>query len=322
MDIRPVYTGKKRYLPLLLLADEQEDMIDRYLDRGDLYALEEAGEPCALCVVTDEGGGLLELKNIAVRPDCQRKGYGRALIQFLLRRYQSRFHTLQVGTGDSPLTVPFYESCGFRRSHIIANFFLEHYDHPIVEAGVTLRDMVYLTRPISCGGAPSSPYHQKGVFSMHIRRAREEDMPGLIRLLYQVADVHHQGRPELFRPNAKKYTDEELRQLIHDDQKPIFAGIDEETGDLLGYAFCALQRPHGQHALVDIKTLYIDDLCVDESCRGKHVGKQLYDFVRTFAKEQGCYNLTLNVWACNEKALGFYEKLGLKPQKIGMETIL
>lgn len=147
MDIRSVTEDKKQYLPLLLLADEQEDMIGRYLDRGEMFILDNDGVK-AECVLTDEGGGVLELKNLAVKPECQRRGYGRALVDFVVRQYAGRFHTLQVGTGDSPLTVPFYERCGFVRSHVIKNFFLDHYDHPIYEGGARLTDMIYLRRPL------------------------------------------------------------------------------------------------------------------------------------------------------------------------------
>ena len=136
---------KKRYLDLLLLGDEQEDMIDRYLDRGTMYLLEDGG-PVAQCVVTDEGNGVLEIKNIAVAPQRQGQGYGRALLRFLEETYAGRYAVLQVGTGDSPLTLPFYEKCGFVRSHTVKNFFTEHYDHPIFEGGVQLVDMVYLRK--------------------------------------------------------------------------------------------------------------------------------------------------------------------------------
>ncbi len=146
MEIVRIVENRKQYLDLLLLGDEQEDMIDRYLERGDMYALRDAGGVRAVCVVTDEGDGVLELKNIAVAPEAQRKGYGRALVEFLLREYRGRFSALQVGTGDSPLTIPFYEACGFTRSHVVRNFFLDHYDHPIFEGGVQLVDMVYLRR--------------------------------------------------------------------------------------------------------------------------------------------------------------------------------
>ncbi len=147
MEIREVKENKKRYLSLLLLADEQESMIDRYLDRGTMYVLDDGGVKCE-CVVTDEGGGILEIKNIATQPEYQGKGCGRDLIEYIADKYRGRFSILQVGTGDSPLTVPFYEKCGFVRSHIVPNFFTENYDHPIYECGVRLVDMVYLCRPL------------------------------------------------------------------------------------------------------------------------------------------------------------------------------
>lgn len=150
MKIVEIRENKKEYLELLLLADEQESMIDRYLDRGNMYALFEDGVR-AVCVVTDEGGGILELKNLAVCPEYQRKGYGAAMIRFLEERYRGQYGILQVGTGDSPLTVPFYEACGFRRSHTVKNFFTEQYDHPIYEAGVLLKDMVYLRKKMDVG---------------------------------------------------------------------------------------------------------------------------------------------------------------------------
>ena len=141
--------NKKTFLPLMLLADEQEDMIDRYLERGEMFVLEDDAKTCAVCVVTDEGDGVLEIKNLAVAPDKQRQGYGRRIIEFVAGRFAGKYHTLLVGTGDSPLTIPFYERCGFVRSHVIKNFFTDHYDHPIIEDGVLLRDMVYLKREIT-----------------------------------------------------------------------------------------------------------------------------------------------------------------------------
>ena len=147
MEIRNIKTNKKQYLRLLMLADEQEDMIGRYLERGVMYVLEDDGVKAA-CVVTDESNGILELKNIAVAPDFQRKGYGKALVGFLIQTYRGQYQVLQVGTGDSPSTIPFYESCGFRRHHLVKNFFVDHYDHPIYECGVQLVDMVYLQREL------------------------------------------------------------------------------------------------------------------------------------------------------------------------------
>ena len=147
MDIIEVTENKKEYLALLLLADEQEDMIDRYLERGTMYVLDDNGVK-AECVVTDEGNRILEIKNIAVKPDSQGMGYGRRLIEAIAELYASDFDTLRVGTGDSPLTIPFYEKCGFKRHHAIKNFFIDNYDHPIFEGGVQLIDMIYLEQPI------------------------------------------------------------------------------------------------------------------------------------------------------------------------------
>lgn len=147
MQIRKVETGKKQYRSLLLLADEQEDMIDRYLERGTMYVLEDGGVR-AECVVTDESGGVLELKNIAVDPAFQGRGYGKRLVDFLVQTYSGRYSVLRVGTGDSPATIPFYETCGFTRHHRVKNFFPDHYHHPIYECGVQLIDMVYLQRDL------------------------------------------------------------------------------------------------------------------------------------------------------------------------------
>ncbi len=147
MKIREVTENKKQYISLLLLADEQEDMIDRYLDKGIMYVLDDKGIK-GECVVTDEGDGVLEIKNIAVLPECHGKGYGRILIEYIAERYRSQFSVLQAGTGDSPLTIPFYEKCGFVRHHTVENFFTDNYDHPIIEAGIQLIDMVYLRRTL------------------------------------------------------------------------------------------------------------------------------------------------------------------------------
>ena len=148
MELRRILHGKKRYLPLLLLGDEQEDMIDRYLDRGELWVLQEDGVPRAVCVVTDEGGGVFEIKNLAVDPAFQRRGLGKQLVNALCRRCARRGHTMLVGTGETPGTLRFYARCGFVPSHRIPDFFTRHYDHPIVEEGVTLRDMIYLKRAL------------------------------------------------------------------------------------------------------------------------------------------------------------------------------
>ena len=156
---------------------------------------------------------------------------------------------------------------------------------------------------------------------LQIRRAEERDMEGINSLLFQVLMVHHNGRPDLFKAGCKKYTDEELKDIIHDEKTPIFVAVNEEN-QVAGYAFCIFQQHIDNNILTDIKTLYIDDLCVDENIRGQHIGKRLYEHVVQFAKEQGCYNVTLNVWSLNESAMKFYEACGLVPQKIGMEKIL
>lgn len=154
-----------------------------------------------------------------------------------------------------------------------------------------------------------------------IRRAMPKDMDRINDLLFQVLMVHHNGRPDLFKSGCKKYTDDELLEIIKDDTKPIFVAVNDEEY-VVGYAFCVFQQHIGNNILTDIKTLYIDDLCVDENIRGQHIGKSLYEYVLEYAKEQGCYNVTLNVWSLNESAMKFYQACGLLPQKIGMEKIL
>ena len=130
MTIKQV-ENKREHLALLLLADEQEDMINRYLDRGTMFVMEENGVSVAECVVTDEGGGVLEIQNLAVLSEYQSRGHGKRMIEFVVRKHMDQFDVLQVGTGDSPLTVPFYERCGFVKHHILKNYYPEHYDHPI-----------------------------------------------------------------------------------------------------------------------------------------------------------------------------------------------
>lgn len=153
-----------------------------------------------------------------------------------------------------------------------------------------------------------------------IRRATEADISAINKLLYEVHQVHSDIRPDLFKAGAKKYYDEELKVILADDDRPVF--VAEKDGDILGYAFCVHQQHVNHHSLTDIKTLYIDDLCVDEKARNAHVGSLLYEYVLDYAKHNGCYNVTLNVWAGNDNAMKFYERLGLKIQKIGMEKIL
>ena len=153
-----------------------------------------------------------------------------------------------------------------------------------------------------------------------IRRACEKDIPKIEDLLSQVDLVHHNGRPDIFKI-GKKYTEEELKLLLKDESRPILVAVNE-ADEVLGYCFCIYQQHLQNSVLTDIKTLYIDDLCVDEATRGQHIGTKLYEAAVQMAKENGCYNLTLNVWSCNPSAMRFYEALGMLPQKIAMEKIL
>ena len=153
-----------------------------------------------------------------------------------------------------------------------------------------------------------------------IRRALEKDIPKIGELLSQVCLVHHRGRPDIFKV-GRKYSEEELKLLLNDESRPILVCVDE-SNEVMGYCFCIYQQHTDNSVLTDIKTLYIDDLCVDEDLRGKHIGKQLYEAAVKLARDSGCYNLTLNVWSCNPSAMKFYEAQGLVPQKIGMELVL
>lgn len=148
MEIKEVKDNKKQFLSLLLLADEQENMIDKYIDRGIMYVLDDEGIIKAECIITDEQNGVLEIKNLAVKPEYQRKGYGKVMIDFIIKNYKEKYSILQVGIGDSTLTIPFYEQCGFIRSHYIKNFFIDNYEQPIYEDGIQLIDMIYLQRKL------------------------------------------------------------------------------------------------------------------------------------------------------------------------------
>ncbi len=159
---------------------------------------------------------------------------------------------------------------------------------------------------------------------MIIRRAVAQDLPGLAKLLLQVCSVHADGRPDLFIHNARKYTDEELLGILADNNRPVFvaAAKDAPSGDILGYCFCVHKETKGKPNMPDHTTLYIDDLCVDESARGRHVGSALYTHVLDYARERGFYNITLNVWTLNAGAESFYRKMGLSPLKTCMEQVL
>ena len=163
-----------------------------------------------------------------------------------------------------------------------------------------------------------------------IRKANKGDIQRIIELLHQVNMVHHVLRPDLFKPHTTKYNEHELEAMLDNENKPIFvfddgaqpSGTPYSQGMVLGYAFCQVSEVRNNQLLEDIKTLYIDDICVDENARGKHVGKALYEYVRDYAKAIGCNNITLNVWEGNEPALRFYCSMGMQVQKTTMETIL
>ena len=152
-----------------------------------------------------------------------------------------------------------------------------------------------------------------------IGKASNKDIPRIIELLHQVNMVHHVIRPDLFKPHTTKYNEQELETMLDDDSKPIFVYDD---GLVLGYAFCQVTEVRGNQLLEDIKTLYIDDICVDENARGRHIGKALYEYVRDYAKSIGCNNITLNVWEGNDPAISFYKNMGMQVQKTTMEIIL
>ena len=155
---------------------------------------------------------------------------------------------------------------------------------------------------------------------MEIRFAENQDVAGILKLLKQVGRVHHEGRPDLFRSDAQKYCASQVMSMLNKPGDPIFVAVEDDK--VLGYGFCQTKDHTGDTVLCGISSLYIDDLCVDENCRGKGIGKAIYKEILRYAKARKYYNVTLNVWCCNQSAMKFYESLGLKPQKIGMETIL
>ncbi len=156
---------------------------------------------------------------------------------------------------------------------------------------------------------------------MNIRRADERDIAGINKLLYQVHRIHAEGRPDIFRLGNKKYNDDELRTIMSNDTTPIFVAVDDEE-KVLGYAFCIYEETKNNPSLMDRKTVYVDDLCVDATERGQHIGTALYDYVKDEGKKEGCSAVTLNVWCLNEGAMHFYEKCGMKPLKVVMEDTL
>lgn len=277
MQILRITSHKKRFLPLLLLGDEQESMIDRYLDRGDLFVMygeAEPSEPLAVAVVTQEDDGGCELKNLAVAPTCQRQGYGRQLVEYLGRYYQDVCHTLWVGTGDSRQTVSFYRSCGFVYSHTVPDFFTRHYDHPIVEEGRVLTDMIYFRKPLDrlCSVSAAE---------------RTEEKIGAWVLLWEesVRATHHFLNEENI---------ETLRPLVADALREIETLLivcrDEETLAFMG-----------------IEQRKIEMLFVRPTCFGEGQGSRL---VRTALEQYRVEYVDVNEQ--NPRAEGFYRHLGFR----------
>lgn len=155
---------------------------------------------------------------------------------------------------------------------------------------------------------------------MEIRLAQKCDIPGIIALLKQVGEVHHRGRPDLFRAGAQKYNEAELEAILQDPSRPIFVSVEESA--VLGYGFCMIQETRDNSVLCDDKSIYIDDICIDESCRGKHIGTAIFRHIHAYARSIGCDSITLNVWSFNESAMKFYERMGMKPRKTVMEMLL
>lgn len=156
-----------------------------------------------------------------------------------------------------------------------------------------------------------------------IRRAQERDIDGVIKLLYQVNQVHADGRPDLFKSGGIKYTAEDLKEIFTDDERPVYVYTsDDANEEVLGYAFCVFHYTKETTSVIEHKSLFIDDICVDSTHRREHIGQKLYEYVTEIARAEKCYNITLHVWECNPGATRFYQQLGMKPLNTTMEQLL
>ena len=288
MKIHPIITDKKRFLPLLLLADEQQSMIDRYLERGEMFVMYESEAetvPITVAVVTDEGNGVRELKNLAVSPEYQRKGHGKQMVEYLCQHYADVCHTLMVGTGDSRQTVSFYKSCGFVYSHTVADFFTLNYDHPIVEEGKVLRDMIYFRRILATPSViPPS-----------------ERTEALIHVLTEVwnASVHasHHFLTEEDIRRLTPFVGEAIQAIetllvLHQGKAPIaFMGIEGQKIEMLfvspTHFGCGFGKQLINVAIKDYHALYVDVNEQNPQAEGfyRHLG--FHTFERTETDEQG-----------------------------------
>lgn len=274
MSIQFITNDKKHYLPLLLLADEQESMIDRYLERGDLFVMFDGQNPIAVAVVTAEGNGVYELKNLAVTPVYQRKGYGRQMIEFLCRHYSGACHTMLVGTGESRQTVSFYENCGFTYSHTVPDFFTRNYDHPIIEDGRVLKDMIYFQRKLVR-------------LCSHSFSERTDDLVNvLVGLWDKSVRASHHFLAEVDIRHLTPFVGEAIRGV--------------ET-------LLVMYQGNRPLAFMGVENRKIEMLFVAPGCFGNGFGKQL---VRIAIEQYGvCY---VDVNEQNPQAEGFYRHLGFR----------
>lgn len=274
MSIQFITNDKKHYLPLLLLADEQESMIDRYLERGDLFVMFDGQNPIAVAVVMAEGNGVYELKNLAVTPVYQRKGYGRQMIEFLCRHYSGACHTMLVGTGESRQTVSFYENCGFTYSHTVPDFFTRNYDHPIIEDGRVLKDMIYFQRKLVR-------------LCSHSFSERTDDLVNvLVGLWDKSVRASHHFLAEVDIRHLTPFVGEAIRGV--------------ET-------LLVMYQGNRPLAFMGVENRKIEMLFVALGCFGNGFGKQL---VRIAIEQYGvCY---VDVNEQNPQAEGFYRHLGFR----------
>ena len=289
IEITTVTGDRRAYMPLLLMADEQESMVGRYLSRGELFAATDGGRTCAVCLVTREDDATLEIKNIAVAPPWRGRGIGRMMIEHLERHYAGRCRTLTVGTGDSPATVPFYERCGFVYSHRIPDFFTLNYDHPIVEQGVLLRDMIYMKKEI--GAEP------------RITELTEFDpsaTEAVNRLLGQLTDSHI-------------IADDDLRRIIGDPASHLF--LLHADGRIAGMLTLAVYTaPTGTKC-------WIEDVVVDDAMRGRSFGRRLVEHAIAYARGLAPATVMLTSRPSRAAANALYRSAGFQPKPTNVYTL-
>lgn len=281
VNIFPITSNKKQYLDLLLLADEQESMIDCYLERGDMFVFEDNGVK-AVCVVTDEGRGVCEIKNIAVVHDSQRKGYGKTLINYLINHYSGKYTQMIVGTGDVPSTLGFYQSCGFEYSHRIENFFIDNYDHLMIEQSILLKDMVYLKYSLN--------------ENFNIRIAQQSDILELKELFQNTVLVI----------NRRDYSLEEVEDWAS-------CGGDHSKWDERIKTHYFIVAVNQQSQIVGFSSIstqgYLHSMFVHKDFQGKGIATLLLTEIERHANVSGIIRITSEV---SITARSFFEKRGYK----------